>query len=210
MIRIMTKKERNPEDLKISKRLIANFIYLVKESKLSQSQIATLANLPHTTVNGIMKKTSINPKIHTLASLARVFNKSIGQMLGEIPLHFSTRPIPVLDWNNLEAEKNTVSDQTTNFISTHIQSDNNIYAVSVDNKVSTLYQTNSLIIVEETKEFNNLDLAILSINNSKPTIKKILQEGNDIFLESVSHKIPTTKFEQGITRILGVIRETRF
>jgi hypothetical protein len=54
------------------------------------------------------------------------------------------------------------------------------------------------------------NLVILSINHSELSIKKIVKEGADIFLESITNKLPIQKYDPKTTHIFGVIREIRF
>ena len=210
----MTKdKQRDPDDLKLSDKLIKNITYLVNKSGLSQLEIAALAKIPSTTLNGIIIGTSINPKLHTLAAIARVFDIHVAQLIGEVPLNFSEITIPILSWHDLDVQKMLINhkiDENTNFISSGLITRNLVFALKVNNKISDIYKENSTIIVEETDQYINNDLVILSINNSEPSIKKVIKEGSEVFLESVTSKLPIQQYDHKNTHIFGVIRETRF
>jgi len=210
----MTKsKQRNPEDLQLSDKLIKNITYLVNKSGLTQLEIAALAKIPSTTLNGVIAGSSINPKLHTLASIARVFDIHVAQLIGEIPLNFSEITIPILSWNDFDVEKMVINhkiNENTNFISSALITENLVFALKVNNKISDIYRENSTIIVEETNQYINNDLVILSINHSEPSIKKIIKEGAEVFLESVTSKLPIQQYDHKNTHIFGVIRETRF
>lgn len=210
----MTKdKQRNPDDLKLSDKLIKNITYLVNKSGLSQLEIAALAKIPSTTLNGIIIGTSINPKLHTLAAIARVFDIHVAQLIGEVPLNFSEITIPILSWHDLDVQKMLINhkiDENTNFISSGLITQNLVFALKVNSKISDIYKENSIIIVEETDQYINNDLVILSINNSEPSIKKVIKEGAEVFLESVTSKLPIQPYDHKNTHIFGVIRETRF
>jgi SOS-response transcriptional repressor LexA len=210
----MTKiKQRNPENLQLSDKLIKNLNHLVSRSGLNRIEIATLAKIPMTTLNGIIIGTSINPKLHTLASIARVFDIHVAQLIGEMPLNFSEITIPILSWRDLDVQKMVINhkiDENTNFISCALITQNLVFALKVNNKISDIYKENSTIIVEETDQYINNDFVILSINNSEPSIKKIIKEGAEVFLESVTSKLPIQQYDNKNTHIFGVIRETRF
>lgn len=206
-------KQRNPDDLKLSDKLIKNITYLVNKSGLSQLEIAALAKIPSTTLNGIIIGTSINPKLHTLAAIARVFDIHVAQLIGEVPLNFSEITIPILSWHDLDIQKMLINhkiDENTNFISSGLITQNLVFALKVNSKISDIYKENSIIIVEETDQYINNDLVILSINNSEPSIKKVIKEGSEVFLESVTSKLPIQQYDHKNTHIFGVIRETRF
>lgn len=210
----MTKnKQRDPDDLKLSDKLIKNITYLVNKSRLSQLEIAALAKIPSTTLNGIIIGTSINPKLHTLAAIARVFDIHVAQLIGEVPLNFSEITIPILNWPDLDIQKKVINhkiDENTNFISSGLITKNLVFALKVNSKISDIYRENSTIILEETDQYINNDLVILSINNSEPSIKKIIKEGAEVFLESVTSKLPIQQYDHQNTHIFGIIRETRF
>ena len=210
----MTKnKQRDPDDLKLSDKLIKNITYLVNKSGLSQLEIAALAKIPSTTLNGIIIGTSINPKLHTLAAIARVFDIHVAQLIGEVPLNFSEITIPILNWPDLDIQKKVINhkiDENTNFISSGLITKNLVFALKVNSKISDIYRENSTIILEETDQYINNDLVILSINNSEPSIKKIIKEGAEVFLESVTSKLPIQQYDHQNTYIFGIIRETRF
>lgn len=200
-------------DAQLSEKLLENVNYLINKSGLNQIEIAALAKIPATTLYGISTGTSANPKLHTLAAVARVFNVTIGQLIGELPLNYSEIAIPIISWNDLDIKKmviNYKSNKNTNFVYSSLATQNFVFALKVNNTISDIFKNNSIIIVEATDNYLNNDLVILSINNSEPAIKKIIKEGSDIFLESVTSKLPIQQYNHNNTYIFGVIRETRF
>ena len=206
-------KQRNQDDLQLSNKLIKNINYLVSKSGLSQIEIAALAKIPSTTLNGIIVGTSVNPKLHTLAAIARVFNTHVAQLIGEVPLNFSEITIPILNWHDLNVQKKTINykiSENTSFTSSALITKNLVFALKADSKISDIYKENSIIIVEETDQYTNNDFVILSINNSEPSIKKIIKEGAEVFLESITSKLPIQQYDNKNTHIFGIIRETRF
>ena len=200
-------------DAQLSQKLLENVNYLINKSGLNQIEIAALAKIPATTLYGISTGTSANPKLHTLAAVARVFDVTIGQLIGELPLNYSEIAIPIINWHDLDIKKmviNYKSNKNTNFVYSSLATKNFVFALKVNNTISDIFKNNSIIIVEATDNYLNNDLVILSINNSEPAIKKIIKEGSDIFLESVTSKLPIQQYNHNNTHIFGVIRETRF
>lgn len=205
--------KRRIDDLQLSEKLLKNINYLINKSGLTQIEIAGLAKIPSTTLYGISTGTSANPKLHTLAAIARVFDITIGQLIGEIPLNYSEITIPILNWHDLDIHKMLINykiDENTNFVSSSLATKNFVFALKVNNTISDIYRDNSIIIVEAIDNYMNNDLVILSINNSEPTIKRIIKEGSDIFLESATSKLPIQQYNHDNTHIFGIIRETRF
>lgn len=209
----MKKQKRYARPTDFSKPLVNNLIKLQKESGLSQAQIASIADLPPSTISGILIGTTLNPKLYTLSALARVFNKTVGQLIGEVPLNFYGKTLPILDWSSINVEQKKIITNISNdtkYLSVTMQANNNLYAFKVHPNISSMYKKNAFIIIEETNQFSHLDFIVISINGSEPVIKKTLREGHDIFLESTSHNIPATVYNKNISHIFGIIRETRF
>src|SRR5688500_8531808 len=63
---------------------------LLDQRRLTQSKVAELAGLPNETVNRIVKGTTTNPGIDTLAKIADALNVPVGWILGEKGFEFST------------------------------------------------------------------------------------------------------------------------
>lgn len=210
----MASREKcNASDIQLSKRLVKNIMTLLEQSSLTQVEIAALAKIPLTTFNGVIMGAPANPKLHTLAAIAKVFGVRIAQLIGEMPLNFAESTVPLLCWNDLDVKEKTVNqriDERTQFLSYNLATDNLVFALHIDSKISKAYKDNSIIIVEETKKYNNNDFVIISINNCEPTIKKIIKKDEEIFLESITAKLPIQQYDPQIAYIFGVIRETRF
>jgi len=205
-------KTNNSENLALSGRLIKNLKYLIQKSGMTQLEISTLAKIPKATLNDIILGSTINPKLHTLATIARVFRINIAQLIGEIPLNFSETVIPILNWQDIDTQKKVVNssvDENTVFTSSSLITENQVFALRIDNRLFSNYKANSIIIVEATDKFVNNGLVVLSVNNSEPTIKKVIIEGGEVFFESVTHKLPVMQYKPDSTHIFGVIRETR-
>ncbi len=207
-------KSSNPDDIKLSDQLIKNLTHLVRKSGLSQKEIAALARIPSTTLNNIIMGIAINPTLHTLAAIARVFDIQIAQLVGEVPLSFTQIIVPILAWEDLDTQKSTVNYQlnaNTSFISSNLITKSVVFGLRVDSRISDIYRENTTIIVEATDKFTNNNLVIVSINHTEPSIKRIVKEGADIFLESITNKsLPIQNYDPKNTHIFGVIRETRF
>ena len=186
---------------------------LIEHSGMNQVAIAKLAKIPLTTLNGIVKGTSTNPRLYTLASIARVFNIHISQLVGEYPLNFTENAVPVLKWSDLNVNPYQIKyhiSSDTKFTSSSITSNNRVFALKVSPSISDIYNDNSIIIVEEISLYQNHDLIILSIDHSDPMIKKIFKEGHQTFLSSISADIPIQELIKDKSYIYGVIKETRF
>ncbi|MCC8369347.1 MAG: XRE family transcriptional regulator [Rickettsia endosymbiont of Oxypoda opaca] len=196
--------------------LTKNLITLIEEAGLSLPKLAKLAKMPVSTLNDIIYLHS-NPKLDNLLNLARVFNITVSQLIDELPLKFSNIIVPILNWHNIDINFGKVNfelNKNTSYIPysptpPHLTSNSRLFALPVDSKISPRYTRNSIIIIEETSNFENSDLILLSINKAQPVIKKIIEDNNELFLKSIANDVSIESFNNNTTKIFGIIRETR-
>jgi SOS-response transcriptional repressor LexA len=196
----------------ISNNLIKNINSLIKKSCINQVELSRLANIPYSTLNGIITGVSSNPRLHTLLDIATFFDIKISQLVGEIPLNFSETTIPILEWSDIDFKEGIINfniTQDTKYISCTAHYVNPLFALRATEDISDIYKNNSIFIIEKTTDYKNNDFAILSINQSEPVIKRIIKESSDIYIESISKNIPPQIFNEDIMKIFGLIRETR-
>jgi transcriptional regulator with XRE-family HTH domain len=206
----MDKNEDSPKNFRatlLNANLLNNYNILFKSTGLSQHELAKVSNIAESTLHGIRTGAYSNPRMHSLHSIASFFNINVSQLLGEIPLTFNEKIIPILQWQDIDVKNNTInSNNNTRFISCYAYSGNFLFALNVNDKQ---IKNSDLIIVEETDKTNNQDLIILSIAESEPIIKKLIKEGKDMYLESITSNLPIQKFDKEATKIFGIIREVR-
>lgn len=189
-----------------------NINYLIKSSGITKNELAKLSNVPYSTIVGILNGTSNNTRVENLFSISKVFNLCISNLTGELPLSFLDKVVPVIKWSNLDTVHGKVNTEAN--IITHISysmknNSKKIFALRANSAISSYYQDNTIIILENTQDYNNSDLLLVSLHNSKPTVKVVNIEGNEIYLQSLSDKSIIQKLQPENTIIFGVIRETR-
>jgi transcriptional regulator with XRE-family HTH domain len=192
--------------------LTKNLNTLIIESKITQIELAKLAKIPYSTLNGLVLGNSANPRLITLSKIAKVFKLNVSQLIGELPLNFFDVIVPILDWKDLDFNIGTVNFnyyKNTDYISTSLCTKSKLFALQIKNRVSEKYSFNNIIIVEYTQNVNENNEILVSISRSKPIIKKVLKEGNEIYLSSVSHDLPPLKYDKQEMNIFGIIREVR-
>lgn len=78
-----------PEESKPNKlRLILR--KLIAEAGINDIDLARTLNMPNSTLNQLLKADHLRPRIDTLIPIAKYFNVSIEQLIGEQPLPHST------------------------------------------------------------------------------------------------------------------------
>lgn len=189
-----------------------NVNYLIKSASITKNELAKLSDVPYSTIVGILNGTSNNTRVENLFSISKVFNLCISNLTGELPLSFLDKAVPVIKWSNLDTSHGTVDTETD--IITHIScsikgNNNKVFALRANSAISSYYQDNTIIVLENTQDYNNTDLLLVSLHNSKPTVKVVKIEGNEIYLQSLSNKSIIQKCQTEKTIVFGVIRETR-
>ena len=201
------------EDTKLLGNIIRdNINYLIKSSGISKHKLASLSDVPYSTIVGLLNGNSNNTRIETLFCISKVFNICISNLTGELELGFLEKTVPVIKWNNLDTKNGTVNidKDITTYISCAIKNHHNkVFALPVNPAISSYYQDNTTIIVENTQDYGNTDLLLVSLHNSKPTIKVVKIEGNEIYLQSLTDKSIIHNFDKNNTIVFGIVKETR-
>lgn len=192
--------------------LISTINALITKSNINQITLAKIARIPYTTLNDIMTGDTQDPRLSTLVEIAKVFNVSLSKLIGEIPLSFSEKIIPILKLDDIDVKIAAVSfniTPDTQYTFSSYNTLNRVFALQVGSNISSRYKDNTIIILEEIEEFDNNDLVLLSINNSIPSLKKIRKDGGEIYLDSLSKDLPVQPYNKENVKIFGVVRETR-
>lgn len=65
-----------------------------------------------------------------------------------------------------------------------------------------------ILILEITQNFQANDIIVVCIKNTQAILKKVIQEGPSIYLESISYNIPAIEFDNTM-KVVGIAREVR-
>ncbi|MGC0372182.1 MAG: hypothetical protein DGJ47_000889 [Rickettsiaceae bacterium] len=193
------------------KNLIANLNHFIKESNLSPAETSKLAAIPKSTLYSLLSGET-EPQLSTLYALCNFFNVSFGQILGESPLISNEHQIPILNWPDLNHKTGEIEfsiGPNTTFLTTSIVTKNTLYALLLDKDIYTKYKKGSMFIVENSQEFTNNDIILISIAQGDVTLKKILIESNACFLKSLSDDIPIIPYSKKNSYVFGILREVR-
>ena len=76
-----------------------------------------------------------------------------------------------------------------------------------DDSMNTLFEHKELVLIEKTKELENDDVILANINSNKSTFRKILIDGDNIYLIPQSHNpsYKTTKHQKKNIAISGKV-----
>lgn len=170
-------------------RQAISILELAKESKISYSATYRL-------VHG-----ESNPNLDTLLRIAKVFNVTVSQIIGDLPIlsyNYSIQSIPIIDWQDITNFLNNTESYKLKTTNNFLLSSQNI----ISNKCFALYsnvKTNHLFCTETILIFDTLNkkleeydskFILVSDTNEIPVMKKLCIEGSKIFLQSVNPTIP--------------------
>jgi len=204
--------KKNLRYIELRQKFVKNLKDFYWREGVNNAYLAKLANIPYSTVYGITTSASVNPRLSNLVDIADILKVNISQLVGELPINSKESVIPIISWQNLNANTGNIEfsiSEDTKFLSCSRYSSECMFALYADLNLLGIFSQNNIIIFEKTNVVSSNNLAILSIQTSYPVIKKILKEGPDTYLESLAKNIPIEKLNPNSTKIFGVIREIR-
>lgn len=155
--------------------LKSNLSKLLLKEALSENELARRTGIAQQIINRILSGENRNPKLATLSPIAKYFNISISQLIGESelennslpPLQLSNlREIPIIDFNLLEtypllelihqSNETIISDKTIN--------EKQLFAIKlIENLIEPKCPSGSLLIFDMKKKPIHGDFVLLKI-----------------------------------------------
>lgn len=203
---------------------------LMLECDLDDAKLSRQTGVPASTISRLRLSSSANPTAASLRPLAKFFEISISQLLGDEPLpnhlngpapSFSntTRMLPVIDWTWIgewlpgdgvsETKKTEMPSQ---WISTEREMSEKSFAVQIPTERFGLFlRKGSVILVDPLKAHRDGDLVLVKTPQENIiSLRQILMEGQAYYLRSVNPEIKGTLPLKEPFEIFGVVVETRF
>lgn len=195
---------------------------LMIERGITESELARRTNLPQTTINRILLGLTQDPRMNTITPIAKEFGLTIDQVLGKQPIlvqdqkaypeNFLCRsiiPIPIIQWNQIMT---WVEDRRFPMGADYILSEKIIaeeaFALNSTNGLASIAHPHSILLVDPHYDYKDGSLVIVSLNNNKPAVRKLLIDGACTYLKPVSPEIPIETLTEG-HKIIGTIIEVR-
>lgn len=198
---------------------------LMQEANLKEAELARQTGLPQTTINRLLLGGTSDPRANTLKPLADFFCITIGQLCGFEPLsshriqgttQASNRSawsyIPIIHWEQVEAwkfiRKNTTPLVHKKWIGTERTLSEQAFALYSLAFMAPRFRKNSVLIVDPQAEYKDGHYVVVSLEQSSPTVRKILIDGSDILLKSFDQTQALVKLNK--TQVIyGTIIESR-
>jgi len=187
----------------------------------SQRQLAIKADISNTAISRI-ERDKYNPSIDTLTSIAYALNVNVTSFLNKHQgedHHDNYYPYSAFDKIKIvnipivgtvrAGHPITAEDNIAGYVPmdmSRLQSDKNYYALKITgDSMDEEIEPGSLVICEKTSDVYDGDLAVIGINGSEATIKKIQFVGQDDILLMPLSKNPSYK-----PRVYNIIKDEIF
>ncbi|MGS0741113.1 S24 family peptidase [Glaciimonas sp. GG7] len=193
-----------------------NIKLAMERAGLSEIGLVRATKLPQTTVNQILRGLTKDPRMSTLMLIAETLDITVDQLIGLTPLSKAKQQFaPVLEWNEvlnyLMDEKYPCAYKKWLAIdSDSAQSDMRYFALQTTPSMEPRFRRGSLIIIESTATFRDYQIALVSLNNNEPVLRRIIKDGADFFLKKIHQEYGEQFMKmESSDKILGFVIETR-
>src|SRR5688572_5176031 len=197
-------------------KLSDNLNQLMSDRRISADELGRRTNLPASTIKKIRNRYNPNPTLTTLLPLAKFFEISLSQLVGDEPLplgksqdllrkgHFNYLPLlsweEAIDWPN-------VSRQSFPLIKTESHLSQNAYALSVLEEDWENLAKDTTLIIDPLLAPHHRDFVIVHKKDQPlPSLKQALFDEEVLYLRSIIAGYHTTK-KTSEHRLLGVVVE---
>lgn len=188
-----------------------NLKVLLTVHDMSLRELEKISGLSRSTIYSILEKGSQNPQINNLIKIARAFNITLDQLIGQMPLNIKEVHAPIVNESNFEDDGRFI-DSSLNYYTEYVSSipfsENRIFAFFASDYLSNKYDKKTLIIIEQNNNPKNNDMILIKQQNTPLVFKKAVMEGNELFLSSYQNT-PQSKYDPDIHKIIGIVREIR-
>lgn len=200
----------------IFEKLSANLNLLMAGARLNSNELARRTGIPASSIKKIRNNNNPNPTLSTLAPLANYFSMTVSQLIGDTALSVNQTPListeapkkaPIITWQE-STQWPQINTQRYPTISID-QPYDDTYCLPIKDEIGAIFSRGSLVVVAPNTTPQQHDYVIfLKGNQNVPTLKQILIEDDEIFLQSLSIGSHVIK-KLSEDKILGVVMECR-
>lgn len=190
---------------------------------MTEAELSRKTNVPQPTIHRLLSGATPDPRISTLRPLAKFFNITINQLLGDEPIDSSrttgkfTRlnrvtQIPIISWQDAckwsETLQNLTLDAWEDWTIVDINASVNAYALIIDNHLlGNKFPYGALLVVEPDCKPEEGDYIIVHAKSSKKAmLRQLLIEGDEKWLLPLNEKMNTIPFNKECTFCGSIIQ----
>jgi hypothetical protein len=203
-------------------KLSAVLTQLLNEEGINTSELARQTGTLQPVMHRLVTGDTDNPRITTLAPIAKYFGITLDQLVGIFPLPrhrksqkngaqpYSWSSIPLLSWSELSGALDASKKHPLIEVSCTVSEQ--AYALTVkDPTMSPRFIEGTLLIVEPNLTPDSGDFVIVELDPShEPTFKQVFFDGGDIYLKPLNTDFKMIHLEKNADcRFLGVVVESK-
>lgn len=192
---------------------------LLQKMNLSESELARQTGVCQPVIHRMASGETDNPKIETLRPIAKFFQITLDQLVGDVPLsphqpifhvEHETYNLPLISFKEIVEWPDKKLHVTGTYLQTDIQTSPFAYAIRLkDSTMYPMFPDGTILIIEPNQEYKHLDFVIAHLKKqSQPIFKQLLIDGQEKYLKSISPDYPPVKLGKN-DRILGVMLQAR-
>lgn len=196
--------------------LAQNLHKLMSDERISSSELARRINIPSDTIKKIRTNKNTNPTLSTLRPIATYFNITISQLIGECDglskggvndeTAVKAGEIPLISWEDALSWP-TIKNAIKRFCTSVGHNLSNLaYGIQVENADYKTFEIGTVLFIDPEVKYTNHDYVLAHKSSQKlPTIKKLLQNDNNYYLETIVFGLNSVQPLASDDNILGVI-----
>lgn len=193
---------------------------LMSELTITATQLARETGIGQPVIHRISTGETKDPKVSSLSAIAKYFNVTISQLVGDEPINkerftASHNPnfhwwakVPLLDWEKAMywPDKKIAFSQKQSFVATEAPASEEAFALRMkDATMRPQFPENTLLIIEPELVAQDKDfVAVHLAGDSQLQVKQLLFDGDDKYLKPLNKEFQIKKIE-GPYKIYGVV-----
>lgn len=190
---------------------------LLKEHNMSESQLGKALSMPRATINRIASGKTPDPRVSTLNSIAKYFNITVNQLLGEQELSYSCKTqqkqqsIPLIEMEDLlHMETSQILKLCEDDLITGSDIPENCFAVKLTGEAMfPQFQDGSILIVNPSLEPKNRSMVIAKKQAENVVLfRQVIIDGHQKYLSPINTVFEIIPIEKEDS-ILGVVVQAR-
>jgi SOS-response transcriptional repressor LexA len=206
----------------VSLKIKNNLLLLTRMHGLTEAELCRQTNIPQATINRLLSGATDDPRISTLKAIAKFFNISIDQLLGNVPISTcskitnsnTAKYIPIFSWNNsrdwLSLLKKIKPDNWNQWISTEPEINSACFGLEViGDSMWPQFMEGTIIIVDPTIQPTHKDFVVCYIQKENNAVfRQYIEEGKNKTLKASNQIIPSILLSEQ-DKIIGIVVQSK-
>lgn len=200
--------------------LSKNLRKLLSFFNLSENELGRRSGVPQQVINRILTGKNNNPKITTLASIAKYFSITISQLLGEDALPLEPRlnkmdivKIPLIKWNQLSRLPKELKNKKNNKIMTDAMVSESSFAIpNQDDSMDPRFPEHAILIFDCNPTPKHMDFVLIYNENKKSAaFRQLWLKNNMIYAKCLNLKNEDYKLKKlhGAEKIIATLIQAK-